>query len=891
MDVRCEKCQTEYELDEARLKPGGVTVKCTNCGHMFKIRKRSNTNVGAPAAIDPAAAAAAQRSRPVSSRPPPAPYVPPTRADSILDEAPTKHLGDEGPTTLDRQWLIRLENGEQKACRELATLQQWIVGGVISRESLISRTGKTWKRLGDIAELAQYFDIADEARTTREDRKTAPPPHGGRASPPSNPPTPPPTPPLTGRGTMLGVGGGTALPDEEVEGHTTGTFRTQPAPTPAPPPAPPPKAVKTPPLGSATPRPPAPPSAPPAPPSPPAPPAIPMPAMASTAMQPAPPELANRASTATPAPKRNEPLPPQVPQSFVGFPEATANHGAASGPAGGRATAAWATEAGDPSLLRADAGPSGPTSGPFRGNLSASIPDEPAFAAGPGRVRVGPSDESTFETGKVRAYDDDDDVMPARRGSRAGLLILILVLLVGAATATVVYLVVIKKDKDGQEQVADKNKGSDATPRTEPADATPIVTSLVDADAVDPKQAAVIAGREELAKDDETRLRQALKALAAATEPEALAVRGLLGAAIVQSLTDRAGLVADKAEAAKLRGDAKQLLIEAQNAAEKAQKASPGDAAANVALAEVMRLQQRPLASFQRFLDAAKAAKPEPPISREIQLAEALAHVRDGKLDDARDKLAALDKGDHALEKSGDVRPRFQLAMVAYLQNKPGDAKPLVEQVLAAHADHVAAKALAAKLDTLVAKTDPLPPEDGKGSAKDPKDPGRTSNKPDVNSSPGDTYETLVGKADKISNTNCASAQVLYQKALDMKPTGVEALVGYGYCLLNARSYFTAQSKFRTALAIKPGYEPALAGIAEAYQQQGKREEAIDAWKRYLDVYPGSQKGKRQLELLGASGEGGTPTPGSAAPPPGSESAPPPTPPPAPPAGEANGDD
>jgi predicted Zn finger-like uncharacterized protein len=29
MDVRCEKCQTEYELDESRLKPGGVTVKCT----------------------------------------------------------------------------------------------------------------------------------------------------------------------------------------------------------------------------------------------------------------------------------------------------------------------------------------------------------------------------------------------------------------------------------------------------------------------------------------------------------------------------------------------------------------------------------------------------------------------------------------------------------------------------------------------------------------------------------------------------------------------------------------------------------------------------------------------------------------------------------------------
>ena len=46
MDVRCEKCQTEYELDESKLKPGGVTVKCTNCGHMFKVRPRMASSPG-----------------------------------------------------------------------------------------------------------------------------------------------------------------------------------------------------------------------------------------------------------------------------------------------------------------------------------------------------------------------------------------------------------------------------------------------------------------------------------------------------------------------------------------------------------------------------------------------------------------------------------------------------------------------------------------------------------------------------------------------------------------------------------------------------------------------------------------------------------------------------
>src|SRR5687767_10100793 len=109
MDVRCEKCQTEYELDEARLKPGGVTVKCTNCGHMFKIRKRSNTNVGAPAPE----AATTQR-RPASKPPGVAAG---NRADSVIGDD-TVVRSPEGAAADERQWLIRLENGEQKSCRE-----------------------------------------------------------------------------------------------------------------------------------------------------------------------------------------------------------------------------------------------------------------------------------------------------------------------------------------------------------------------------------------------------------------------------------------------------------------------------------------------------------------------------------------------------------------------------------------------------------------------------------------------------------------------------------------------------------------------------------------------------------------------------------------------------
>src|ERR1043166_663648 len=96
MDVRCEKCQTEYELDESRLKPGGVTVKCTNCGHMFKIRKRTPPNVGLPAVSDATRLPGPTlRRAPTPSRTPPAGSGI-SRADSVLGDGTPGALADGG---------------------------------------------------------------------------------------------------------------------------------------------------------------------------------------------------------------------------------------------------------------------------------------------------------------------------------------------------------------------------------------------------------------------------------------------------------------------------------------------------------------------------------------------------------------------------------------------------------------------------------------------------------------------------------------------------------------------------------------------------------------------------------------------------------------------------
>ena len=806
MDVRCEKCQTEYELDEARLKPGGVTVKCTNCGHMFKIRKRSATNVGAPAV-----SAELPRSRPVSSKPPQA-EPPRKRPDSMLDgddptavntkaapPGPLDANDGDGPTVPDRQWLIRLENGEQKSCRELASLQQWIVSGVVTRESLISRTGKTWKRLGDVAELAQYFVIADEARATREAKPTNRPPMKTPAA------------------TMLGVGakqvaGGTIVPDDEDEGRSTGNFKARSSTPPPPPP------TRTPVAGAPAVRPP-----------PPTPPPV------RPVTEPPPP----------PVPAKKEPN-ANAEKSWAAMPDPTG---------GGRTTAAWASE----SMPASNPPPAGPQ-GPFGGKVSA-ITDEPAFASKSfaGKVRTEPGDERVFSSGPVRRVDEDDEEMfPSRRGSRGGMLLVIVALLVIGAAGAVVYIFAFRK----KEVVVAPRQAADAgvalaTPdaAAPPADATSVAQPAPTGAAT---ALAVLGG------DLEARLRTEIPTT---DDP---AIKAHLMLRLAQDLDDEAGLVTDKAASDKARKEAKQLVLDAATLAQKTLKATADDPTASLAMAEVLRLQGKPAKEIKRYLDAAMASKDW---TRDVALATALVLARDGKLDDAKTALGAADTD------AGDVRAKFHLAMIAFTQNKPAEAKPLVEQVLATQPEHAGAKALQARLATLVAKTDPLPPEEH----PEHKDAGVAAQNPVIPpTGGGEGYDALIKKANALAESaNCAKAIELYQKAIELKPGSVEALTGQGFCHIDAKQFSSAFSKFRAALTISPRYEPALWGIAQAYQQQGRKQDAIDSYKAYLDVYPGSAKAQKQLDRLGA---GGTPTPpdpnnggGS-----GSAAAPPPPPPPAP---------
>ncbi len=322
-------------------------------------------------------------------------------------------------------------------------------------------------------------------------------------------------------------------------------------------------------------------------------------------------------------------------------------------------------------------------------------------------------------------------------------------------------------------------------------------------------------------------------------------------------------------------------------------------------MAEVLRLQKKPVRDIKRYLDAARGkldAKADPQLAREIALADALVLVRDGKLEDARAAFASIDEGEGKLESSGDVRARFHVALALHALGKSADAKPLVEQILAAQPDHAGARALAAKLETTVATQDPLPPEEhhdaGVTVAPHPPGPGsavavvppptKDAGAPEVGPGPvvpaGD-YNKLVQQANKLAESNCTEAMVLFQKALDQNPAGADALTGIGYCQLDRKQFSSAYSKFSAALAVDPRHEGALSGIAEMYQQQGRTDKAIEAWKAYQAVYPGSPKAQKQIDRLSGNAPGPTP------PTPGSATAPTPAPtPPATPAAGSDGD-
>jgi predicted Zn finger-like uncharacterized protein len=126
MDVTCNRCGTVYEFEEGLISTTGTTVKCTQCGHLFKVHR--------PSPLPPAG-------------------------------------GLHGIAIEPSRWRVRRVDGSTHTLDSLADLSNLINAGQFGADDEISRTGQIWKRLGEIAELSSLFE-----RPARARRMSEPPP-------------------------------------------------------------------------------------------------------------------------------------------------------------------------------------------------------------------------------------------------------------------------------------------------------------------------------------------------------------------------------------------------------------------------------------------------------------------------------------------------------------------------------------------------------------------------------------------------------------------------------------------------------------------------------------------------------------------------------------------
>jgi predicted Zn finger-like uncharacterized protein len=762
MDVRCEKCHTEYELEESKVTEAGVTVKCTSCGNLFKIKRKS--------------------------------AGPPARLPEPLDI-------DRSPG----MWLIRSPGGDNRRFRELTTLQQWIVERKVTRECEISRTGETWKKLGDIAELGAFFAIVDQAQAAARvpqagDRKSTQP-FASSTVPPARAPS----------------------------------VNASPVPTPPPLPLP----LQAEPLELE--------------PDPPSNPYLP-PASAYESVPVAPPPSLPPASFAGSAagPSVLSDRPRNVPTAQVRKPEPTRRDswaGAAVAPADAEGEPAWAQK---------------PISGPIPG-----AGDEPALGKHARTVRVDPAPFGD-------AGMSDIDLLRQSRGSRAWMWIVGAVLVGGAAAAFLLLR------PSPAASIAAPLGGVDAGPAAVARAGVDGGAAAAAADETGKKLQDALA---HLGEDTDEGFAAAAKLLDQthvadeAVDARLRAAQALTESTWAQALFDDATAASNGA--AQLRAEADRHVLRAGRIAREASAKAARDPEVAVALADALRLERKPAEEVDRTLAPAGEAP-------EALHVRGLLRVRDGKPTEAHDLFEKAIAG-KAREGAELLRARYQLALLAVAAKQPEVARRELDAILAAQAGHARAKALRAKLDadaasvakpgeppgqpaTAVAAAKPVEPSTAAPGGKPAAPAAKPVDDPGAGPLTAGAYDGLVAKGNKqAENGDCAGAVKSFERALDARPGGVEALTGLGYCYLDRRQYSQALSNFRAALGISSRYSEALIGIAEAYRYQNMPDQAAIYYRRYLEASPTGSKAamaKRQLDALGGSAAKPPETPAPTAPPP-----------------------
>jgi cytochrome c-type biogenesis protein CcmH/NrfG len=100
-------------------------------------------------------------------------------------------------------------------------------------------------------------------------------------------------------------------------------------------------------------------------------------------------------------------------------------------------------------------------------------------------------------------------------------------------------------------------------------------------------------------------------------------------------------------------------------------------------------------------------------------------------------------------------------------------------------------------------------------------------------------FEWYVAQGDRLRDREKASqALEMYGQAADLEPERVEPAAGRGLALLDMGKTLQAEAAFQEAIKLNSRYAPAIMGLAETYRALKKNEQAIEMYKKYLDVLP-----------------------------------------------------
>jgi predicted Zn finger-like uncharacterized protein len=739
MDVKCERCNTEYEFDDALVSGRGTTVKCTNCGHKFKIR----------------------------------------RGDGEL---------------ADDYWNVTTGDGRTLVFTSLRELQRAIQGYLVERTDRLSRGGLPPKPIGQIPELAPFFDQREASKKgqlgqTQQNRKTqdglgpaqAAVVVGGAQPSPARPhqPTrhdfPPASEPIgdelaseKGKSTLIGTG---PLSEQEAI--------PRPGPAAAPPAPPRPKTL------------------------PPPVPAARAPMHTQPMTRPSVPSSPSVPTAASASPKPPPPVPVPV-KSAAPPPPAPA-------------------PAKEAVVVRPPPAPAPPTPAPPK---KASVPP-PAEPAPPIRTRSLLAEIEEEHRGRPGYdYESVPELAAAPRRRPVGGFIVAVVVLGGLLAMAGVW--------------AQKNLGG--------LSGKPTAT----APAVDPRVADfLVAGEKALSDGNLDLAKEKLDKASALAEKDPHVLLGLARLAAVRAdvpwLKLRL-LSPDAADEQRLaKNEVTELAAAARKAADDALAVAPDDPAALRAKIDALRIaddregaralvpkinasQNQPESAY--VLAALDLAEPEPLLWSSI--IERLKTASSAETGPGRARAALV----YALARSGDT----------------AGAKAEVDRLAAMSRPHPLLALLRAFADKAKPKLDAGAP-DAAAPVDAGKAGPKVGGGAPATGIPSDPREMLMQAEKARAKGDYDRARTLYNAAIERNPNDSEAIAGLAAIAYAQRDLNGARSEYKRVLAINPNYLPALIGSADVEWDSGNKDGAAKMYKDIVDRYPeGSYPARAKQRSEGSGG-------------------------------------